>query len=261
METTLAPQLGWFVMLGMTAGLLLAYELCYRLGRIRRDEAREARKSQADVALAALFALLGLLLAFSFEIGESRYDRRKEIVLDEGTAIETAFLRAGTLPAPYDTRTQAIIRRYAEHRLGVDTPEALERAIRDSASEHGKLWTETTAVARELPTPIVALYVEAVNRMFDLHEDRITVGLFQRLPPAIFTMLYVVSLLAMGMVGLRSGFDRTRGWFAAAVLVVAIMSVIAMIDSLDSPLSRYFKINHYAIEHARAVMSNETASE
>jgi len=260
MESSLEPQLGWLVMLGMAAGMFIVYELCYRLGRLR-EEAREARKSQTDVALAALFALLGLLLAFSFDIAESRFDRRKEIVLDEGTAIETTYLRAATLPRPYDTRTQAIVRRYAEHRLGVHTPEDLERAIRDSASDHSELWAETTAVARESPTPIVGLFVDAVNRMLDLHEARITVGLFQRLPSAIFTMLYIVSLLAIGMIGLRSGFDRTRGWFVAVVLVIAIMSVIAMIDSLDNPTSRFFQINQYAIEHARSVMTNQTASQ
>jgi hypothetical protein len=262
METTLGPQLGSLVMLGMSAGLLIAYELCYRLGRVRREEAHEARRSQADVALAALFALLGLLLAFSFEIGESRFDRRKEIVLDEGTAIETAYLRAATIPHPHDARIQALLRRYAEHRLGVHTPEDLENAIRESATEHSQLWAETTEVARESPTPVVTLFVESVNRVLDLHEARITVGLFQRMPPAIFTMLYIVSLLAMGMVGLRAGFDRIRGWFVAVVLVIAIMSVIAMIDSLDSPISRLFRVSQYAIEHARAVMANnQTAAQ
>src|SRR5262249_20603226 len=128
-------------------------------------------------------------------------------------------------------------------------------------ADHSELWGHTIAVAREFPTPIVGLFVDAVNRMFDLQEARITVGLFQRLPPAIFTMLYVVSVLATAMVGARAGFDRMRGWFVATVLVIAVMSVIAMIDSLDSPTSRFFKVNQYAIEHARAVMtSTETAT-
>jgi hypothetical protein len=104
MESAFGPQLGWSGILGMTAGLLVGYEVCYRLRRYWGDETRDAKKGQTDVALGALFALLGLMLAFTFEMGEARYDRRKEIVLDEGTAIETAYLRAATLPAPHDAR-------------------------------------------------------------------------------------------------------------------------------------------------------------
>jgi hypothetical protein len=133
--------------------------------------------------------------------------------------------------------------------------------IRESAAEHDELWAATAAVARESSSPIVALFVDSVNRMLDLQQARITVALFQRLPPAIFTVLYIVSLLGMGTIGLRAGLDRTRGWFSAVVLVVAIMSVIGLIDSLDSPSSRFFQINQYTIDHARAVMTHQTATQ
>jgi len=257
MESLLEPRLGLLRLLGMTAGLLVAYEVCYRIAHHHRDESREAKKSQVDLAAAALLALLGLLLAFSFEIGESRYDKRKEIVLDEGNAIETTYSRAAMLPSPHDVRIKTLLRSYVQHRVGLPTPEALDRGIRASATLHGDLWAEAAAAAHEHDgSPIVALFVSSLNEMIDLQEARVTVGLFQRLPPAIFTILYVVSLLSIGMLGFRAGLDRTRAWLVTIVIAGAIMSVIGLIDSLDNPTSRLFHVNKYAIEHAMNAMSN-----
>src|SRR5262249_41619486 len=109
-------------------------------------------------------------------------------------------------------------------------------------------------------SPVVSLFLASLNQMIDLLQARITVSFYQRIPPAIFTMLYVVSLLAIGMVGLRAGIDRSRGWMAAAGLVAPIMSVVALIASLDAPLSRLFEINQHAITHARQLMSPAAAT-
>jgi len=260
MESMLEPRLGLFSLIAMAIGLFVAYEVCYRIGRLRPEELREAKKAQADVAVAALLTLLGLLLAFTFEIGQTRYDTRKQIVLEEGNAIETTYRRAATLPAPHDERMRALLRDYVRVRVGHTTPEAVERAIRESGELHGRLWAEATEAARDTPTAVVSVFLLSLNQMIDLQGARITVGLYQRIPPAIFTMLYVVSLLAIGMVGLRAGIDRSRGLMSAAVLIAAIMSVIALIASLDSPMSRLFEINQYAIAHAEQLVSKSTAA-
>lgn len=260
MEPMLEPRLGLFALLAMAAGLFVGYEACYRIGKLRPEELRDAKKAQADVAVAALLALLGLLLAFSFEIGETRYDKRKQLVLEEGNAIETTYRRAATLPAPHDERMQAMLREYVHARIGLETPEDIERALRQSGALHGRLWAEATEAARDTPTAVVSVFLVSLNEMIDLQAARLTVGLYQRIPAAIFTILYVVALLSMSMVGLRAGIDRARGLMSATVLVAAIMSVIALIASLDAPMSRLFEINKHAIAHAQELMSKRTAS-
>jgi len=254
MSSILEPQVGWPELVIMAAGLGLAYEICYRVGRRRGEETREAKKSQADVAVAALLALLGLMLAFSFEIGATRYDRRKELVLDEANAIATTYMRAELVPPPYDQHIQELLRSYIRARHGWNTPVELERAIKGSSSLHDDLWSNAVAAARASPSAVTALFVTSLNNMIDLYEARVTVGLYQRIPPAIFASLYLVSLLAMGMVGLRAGLDRSRGLLPAAILVASIMCVMALIASLDDPVSRLFQISQHALDDTERLM-------
>lgn len=63
---------------------------------------------------AAVFALLGLLLAFSFSIAASRYENRKQSVVDESNAIGTAYLRTELLPEPQRTATADLFRQYTD---------------------------------------------------------------------------------------------------------------------------------------------------
>src|SRR5689334_8322260 len=46
----------------------------------------------------AMLGLLAFILAFTFGMTGSRFDARKQLVLDEANAIGTTYLRAGLLP-------------------------------------------------------------------------------------------------------------------------------------------------------------------
>jgi len=48
--------------------------------------------------IAAILGLLAFRLAFTFGVAASRFDTRRELVLDEANAIGTTFLRAALLP-------------------------------------------------------------------------------------------------------------------------------------------------------------------
>jgi hypothetical protein len=259
MTSILEPRLGLLQLAVMAVGLLIAYEVCFRIGRQRRDEVREAKKAQADVAVASLLALLGLMLAFSFSIGADRFAERKRIVLDEANSIATAYLRAELLPAPYDQRIQALLRRYVEARLELKTAEDVERAIAKSAELHVELWANATAAARAAPSPITAVFIDSLNHVIDLHEARVTVALFQRIPPAIFASLYLVAILSIAMVGLRAGLDRLRGLAPAVLLIAAISCVLALIASLDDPKSHMFRISNHAMADTHRAMAAHTA--
>jgi hypothetical protein len=257
MGSILEPRVGWLQIAIMTAGLLVVYEVGYRIARRRREETRDAKKSQVDVAVAALLALLGLLLAFSFQIGAERFDKRKALVLDESNAITTTYLRATLVQAPYSQRIQALLREYVQVRAKVTSAAELERALAESGRLHGELWANATEVAHASPdSPVAALFIDSLNKMIDLHEARVTVALYQRIPPAIFVSLYFVALLSLGIVGIRAGLDRVRGLAAAALLVASVMCVMALIASLDQPMSRLFGISKHAIEDTQRILNS-----
>ena len=256
-----APASGWELLVTV-ASLLIAIEIGYRLGRRRRDATLEARKSQADLLVLTLLGLLSLLLAFSFSMVATRFDQRKALVLDDANAIRTTYLRATPLPAPHGARLQGLLRTYIEVRVRATTPAELEAAIVRSGSMHNELWAEATAVAHANPgSEIVALFLDSLNRLIDLHEARVTVALFQRLPPAILWMLLVVSALAIGMAGFRSGLDRTRSVIPMCALVATVVAVLALIVELDRPASRMFEISQHAMQDVRKAMAHRQISD
>jgi hypothetical protein len=251
---------GW-VLLATAAGLLIVHEIGYRLGRRHRVAMLEAQKSQADLLVPSLLGLVSLLLAFSFDIAQSRFDQRKALVIDDANAIGTTYLRAKTLPAPYDEHLQVLLREYIGDRLGAHRTAELQAALARSGELHNQLWAETTAVARANPdSEVVGRFIDALNHMIDVHEARVMVVLFQRMPRAILGMLFVVSALAIGMAGFRSGLDRTRALFSSAVLILAITAVLALIVDLDRPASRMFQVSQRAMEDLGETVSHDARS-
>jgi hypothetical protein len=76
---------------------LLSIEVGWRLGDYRRT-AGEDKKAPISAAIGATLGLLAFLLAFTFGMSRSRFDNRKQVVLDEANAIGTTYLRADFLP-------------------------------------------------------------------------------------------------------------------------------------------------------------------
>jgi hypothetical protein len=250
-------QLGALELVLMAVGMLVVCEVCYRFGLRSRDELRGAKRSQTDLAVTALLTILGLLLAFSFDLAASQFVKRRDLVVEDGNAITTAYLRADLLPAPHDERVRELLREYVAKRASVRTFKELEGALRESATLHAELWSETTAAARErYDSPVVARFIDSLNKVIDLQESEINASYYQRLPRAIFWVLYFVSFVSIGLFGLRGGLDRSRNLLSATVLTVVIITVIGLVDSLDNPQSRVFEVSQHAIHDTQQAMTS-----
>ncbi len=98
---------GFLVTGGLFAVLVLVAECGYRLGRwMRLPAGTKARSdSQAQAIEAAMLSLLGLLLAFTFSMSASRYEARKQVVLQEANALGTAFCARSSSPCQLRRRS------------------------------------------------------------------------------------------------------------------------------------------------------------
>jgi hypothetical protein len=117
-----------------------------------------------------------------------------------------------------------------------DDPDALEKKIARSVEIHDEMWTLTERLAREHgERPVVAIFVESLNETIDLHESRITAGLYARVPPTVIWLLVAGVVLSIGMVGYNAGLSGRRSTISAVVLAVALTAVIALVVDLDRP--------------------------
>src|SRR6266850_3993533 len=92
------------------AVVLAASEIGHRFG------VRAAARGGDDVSTleSAVLGLLALMIGFTFAMALSRFEARRDAVLNEANAIGTTALRARLLAEPYRTESLKLLREYAQ---------------------------------------------------------------------------------------------------------------------------------------------------
>jgi hypothetical protein len=176
----------------------------------------------------------------------SRYDARKQLVLDEANAIETTYLRAKLLPKPYGTEIRELLREYVDVRVQVQTGkmEIIKQAIVKSEELHNQLWSKVVTLTENSNySGITTLFIRSLNDVFDLHTKRVNAGLRNRIPVSIFATLYFVAFLAMSMMGYQAGLSGRRSPIAGLVLILTFAIVLALIIDLERPRQEIFSVS------------------
>jgi hypothetical protein len=223
---------------------LITSECGYRHGRWWQERTPEEKEGPTAMIVGSLLALLGFLLAITMGMASDRFDARRSLVLTEANAVGTTYLRAGYLPEPASSEIQALLREYVPLRISTNDPADVGARIARSAELHAKLWSIAAELARATPeSDVLALFIEALNEMIDLHETRVTAGLYTRVPLTVITLLLVGSMLTLGMVGYNAGLTRRRSPLTGIVLIAVLGAVITLVIDLDRPRDGFLKVN------------------
>jgi hypothetical protein len=102
----------------------------------------------------ATLGLLAFILAFTFGLASSRFDNRRQLLLDEANALGTTYLRAGMLPE-WGEEVRRLLRDYIGHRLDAVRSGDVTEGIRRSENIQQQVWTVAETVAQENPNSIV----------------------------------------------------------------------------------------------------------
>jgi hypothetical protein len=183
----------------------------------------------------ATLGLLAFMLAFTFGITASRFDTRKQLLLDEVNAIERAFLQTDFLVEPYRTELRKLFREYVDIRTVIDKePERLGEVLTKSEEIHDELWSRSVeAVANTPNTDITSVYIESLNESINFHTKRVVVGTMYRIPTIIWYTLIFVSVFTMSGVGFHIGITGGRSLLISFLLALTFSAVIYLIADLD----------------------------
>lgn len=216
--------------------VLTALEVGYRLGLHRHKRSDSEKEVPVGEMVAATLGLLAFLLAFTFSFAASRYESRKELVLQEANAVGTAWLRAGLLPDPESTASRALLREYVAARIeGVQT-ENIAATIRQSEDLHVRLWAHAERAAEKQDSMVrTGLYINALNDVIDRHADRIMMGIQHRIPQLIWLVLFGETVLAMAAMGYHGGLAGSTRSLASLAIALAFSGVMILIADLDNP--------------------------
>lgn len=216
----------------------------------RRRYRWDSRAPLADRRLraAATLGLLALVLAFTFGMAVSRFDARKQLVLDEANAIGTTYLHAELLPQPYGMDIQRLLQEYVDVRLEGIQPGRLQSAMARSEELHQLLWSQAVVVGEQHPSlVIVGLFIHSLNEVIDLHAKRVTAGVRNRIPGIVWGWLYLVLIFAMFAMGYHAGMSGAARSYAVIALTLAFSVVVVLIVDLDRPQEGLVKVSQQAL--------------
>lgn len=228
----------WLVVVIVGAILLAASEFGFRIGLRLHRAKDESRKGSIAGTLGAVLGLLGLLLGFTFAMAAARYESRRSLVLQEANAIGTTYLRAAFLPTPHQADVEQLLRRYVDARLdfyesGNDAARQGE-AERVSAEIQRQLWAHAVASGLERPTPMVSLFVAALNEVIDLDSMRLN-ALVAHVPGAVWLLVLAVASCGCWASGYQAGANGARSALTHVLLPLLIAVVITLVADLDRP--------------------------
>ena len=225
--------------------VLVPILLGQRYGIYRKKKTEEAQHAPIGSVVGAAFGLLAFMLAITFQIAANRYDKRKELLLEEVTNIRTGYLRAGLIPEPYRTNTKKFLVEYVDLRVDLTNDlSKLSNSLSRSQQILDSLWKYTEALAeQDRSSEVYALYTTSVNDMIDSYNQRISVALQYRIPGAVLFVLFIISFVSMFVLGYQFGISG-RGNLRLIILLSVIFAIVMfLILALDEPEKGLATIN------------------
>jgi hypothetical protein len=204
-----------------------------------------------------MLGLMGLLLAFTFSLAVTRYETRRDLVLQEANAIGTAWLRAGLLSDPARDEVRVLLQRYVDLRLeyvplGQDEAR-LREGEKQCAAIESALWAVVESTVRPAPNDANALFVESVNALVDLDSARLT-ATRSRIPEGVWVLLVVVACFGCFTSSYASGAEGARSGFTSVALPALITIVIGLIFDLTHPQQGVIGISQQPLHEVKEMM-------
>jgi hypothetical protein len=224
--------------LALFVGMSLVSTICYRIGR-RRLQKEDTTPEVSGAIMGAVFALLGLLIAFTFSGAWSRFDARRQLIVQEANAIGTAYLRLDLLPVSVQAPLREEFLEYAASRA------AFYDKLTDISADANEL-AKATRLQREIWTQAVAatdgpehrstriLLLSALNDMFDIVTTR-SVAVRTHPPLIIYVTLFAISLACAGLTGYRASASEHPGHFYYILLSAVVACVLYVILDVEYP--------------------------
>jgi hypothetical protein len=186
-------------------GMLGAFWFGRRLGKAHFERNAQAAAAGGSTIDAAIFALLGLLVAFTFSGAAERFDRRKQLIVEESNAIGTAYLRIDLLPQAVQPALRQDFRRYLDTRIAfyrsLETPEVATAHKIESERLQNSIWTQAVSAASQMSSPApTMLVVTSLNAMIDITATRM-MSLLTHPPKAIYVLLAILAVCSAVLAG------------------------------------------------------------
>ena len=230
--------------------VLLVIEAGRRIGMRAMARDPDGARAGAGVVDAAVFGLLGLLVAFTFSGAATRFETRRQLVVEEANTIGTAYLRLDILPGPAQAGLRARFREYLDSRLAayraLPDVAAFQAELARTASLQEEIWRRAVAACGEpgVPPSTPTLVLPALNAMIDIVTTR-TTAMNTHPPAVIFGMLLGLSLVGALLVGYGMAGAASRNWVHTIGFALVLAVAVYVILDLDFPRLGLIRVDDF----------------
>ncbi len=252
-----------FLVIGISVGLFFGMLILFELGRligkrqIRQDS--EGAHTGTSTIDGAILALLGLLVAFTFSGAASRFDHRRELIIDETNAIGTAYYRVSLLSEESCQLVREKFRRYVDSRLEfyrrVPDMEFATKELANQKELQSEIWNQSVAatLAPGSHPDAARLLLPALNAMFDIQSTRI-LNLRIHPPIVIYFLLFTMAFVSSALAGYGMAKAAKRNWFHAIGFAIMLAASVYVIIDLEFPRYGLIRVDEFdqALEDLRA---------
>jgi hypothetical protein len=195
----------------------------------------------------SLLGLLALILGFTFAMAGSRYENRKDNLIDEANCIGTALLRSDIYPDSLKNEFKKDFNAYINFRMEyylLDNDDLkLTSSLKNAAATSDRLWNRATFFAKNKDYFIQSnMMLPALNAMFD-SASKSNMVLNSKVPETIVYLLLAFSIIISFFIGYNSGLEKKINTKFITGFCFLICIVIYITLDLDRPRRGLIKLD------------------
>lgn len=245
----------------LLAAMIAAHELALRV-HARLSPAGSGKDDAAPgdegFILSGVLGLLALLMGFSFSMALDRLEDRRELMLQETSAVGYLAMLAEGLPPERAGPLQSDLKAYAAARLAAaEMADGEERSAAEerAAGLRAPLAAKVRAAMREVPSgPLTVALAGAYDAVEDSAVRRQALAQ-AHLPARVLWLLAVYATISAAMLGYALAGARARHRVASTTLYLLIALAFGVILDLDRPRAGAIVIDQAPFEEAVAGLS------
>ena len=229
----------WKIATLLLLTILALTGLGYKVGQLKLNKLKVKSLKESSSSFSSLSGLLFLLLAFTFGMSVSRYDSRRQVIVQESNTISTAVLRADLYVEKERLLFRKDFKEYVEARInyykaGKDL-EKIKLSNELTQSISMKLWKRASKLSLDhTNSDATRLMIPALNEMFDITTTRLA-GEKAKVPDSIIWLLFLLACITSFYSGYSAALKGSIDWLVEFGFCLMISVTVLFIFDLDRP--------------------------
>lgn len=242
----------WFLL----ACMFVMIEIGWKVGLHFSRKFGIKKIDAGDTFLAAIFGLLALLIALTFSGASDRFDKRRDLIAQEVSAIGTAYQSVDLLAKKDQPQIRELFKKYIDTRINLykdnDTLSELhlEKKVAARNAIGDEIWKAAVQAVEDTAYPqklVAAQILPELSDMFTASENQRLTSKFHP-PPIVMQALILLSLIGSLIAGYNMGIEKKRDWLLSIIFVVLMSGTIYIIMELEYPRLGKVSLNDFDLE-------------